>query len=206
MNGERMKKIEAQESGDKNSQQCKARLRKEVRERLAAVTAEERATGSQLARFLLERQPRWKKSRAIFFFAPLAEELDVWPLLADALAAGKMVALPRFDARTRRYVACEIRDPGNDLKPGKFGIREPAEECTQIALNRLDFTLVPGIAFDLHGRRLGRGQGFYDHLLADVRGTTCGVVYDQQIVEEVPVEPHDAFVNCILTPTRWIEL
>jgi 5-formyltetrahydrofolate cyclo-ligase len=66
--------------------------------------------------------------------------------------------------------------------------------------------LVPGVAFDLHGRRLGRGKGFYDRLLADVRGKTCGVAFDEQIVREVPVEPHDSDVNCILTPTRWIEL
>ena len=75
-----------------------------------------------------------------------------------------------------------------------------------VSLNRLDFILVPGVAFDLHGRRLGRGRGYYDILLAKVRGTTCGVAFDEQIVREVPVEPHDSDVNCILTPTRWIEL
>jgi len=75
-----------------------------------------------------------------------------------------------------------------------------------LSLNRLDFILVPGVAFDLQGRRLGRGKGFYDQILAVVRGTVCGVAFDQQITPEIPVEPHDAVVNCILTPTRWIEL
>ena len=69
-----------------------------------------------------------------------------------------------------------------------------------------DLILVPGVAFDLHGRRLGRGKGFYDQLLAAVRGTTCGVAFEQQMVREVPVEPHDIHLNSILTPTRWIEL
>jgi 5-formyltetrahydrofolate cyclo-ligase len=73
-------------------------------------------------------------------------------------------------------------------------------------LNRLDFILVPGVAFDLHGRRLGRGRGFYDQLLANVRGRTCGVAFDEQIVRDVPIEPHDVSLNCILTPTRWVEL
>ena len=104
------------------------------------------------------------------------------------------------------YVACEIKDPEKDLLVGRFGIREPETSCGEIELNRLDFTLVPGVAFDLQGRRLGRGKGFYDRMLAAVRGTTCGVAFDEQIVEEVPVEPHDTRVNCILTPTRWIEL
>ena len=64
----------------------------------------------------------------------------------------------------------------------------------------------PGVAFDLQGRRLGRGKGFYDRLLADLRGTICGVAFDEQIVSELPVGPTDISVNCILTPTRFIEL
>jgi len=170
------------------------------------MSAEERATGASGARLLIERQPIWQKARSILFFAPLAEELDVWPLMADALAAGKTVALPRFTPKTGGYVACQIEDLGRDLNQGKFGIREPAEKCAEIGINRLDFVLVPGIGFDLRGRRLGRGHGFYDQMLATVRGTTCGVAFDQQIVEEIPVEPHDILVNCILTPTRWTEL
>jgi 5-formyltetrahydrofolate cyclo-ligase len=66
--------------------------------------------------------------------------------------------------------------------------------------------LVPGVAFDLRGYRLGRGKGFYDQLLAAVRGPTCGVGFDEQIVDAVPVEPHDVRLSCLLTPTRWIEL
>jgi 5-formyltetrahydrofolate cyclo-ligase len=131
--------------------------------------------------------------------------MDVWPLLADCLAAGKTVALPRFDAATRRYVACQITDLARDLGEGQFGIREPGGHCIAIPPNRLDLVLVPGVAFDVHGRRLGRGKGFYDQLLAFVRGTTCGVAFDEQIVDSIPVEPHDVSLNCILTPTRWLE-
>jgi 5-formyltetrahydrofolate cyclo-ligase len=65
--------------------------------------------------------------------------------------------------------------------------------------------LVPGVAFDLHGGRLGRGKGYYDRLLKELRGTTCGVAFDQQVVEAIPVEPHDVRLDHVLTPTRWIE-
>jgi len=74
-----------------------------------------------------------------------------------------------------------------------------------ISGNRLDLILVPGIAFDLRGRRLGRGKGYYDRWLPALRGKTCGVAFDEQIVDDIPLEPHDVVVNCILTPTRWIE-
>jgi len=195
------------------------------------MTEAQRADASAQARALLGSQPRWQKAKTILFFAPLPGELDVWPMLGEALGGGKRVFLPRFvegggkpkqrpevrgqrsEARgpgttkqPGRYVVCEVSDLDKDLRLGQFGIREPASHCLELSLNRLDLTLVPAVAFDLHGRRLGRGKGFYDQLLAVVRGTTCGVAFDQQIVGEIPVEPHDVHVNCILTPTRWIEL
>lgn len=186
-------------------QETKDVLRRQIRAQLKAITGDQRALLSKQACLLLEKQAVWQKAETIFFYAPLPEELDIWPLLKDSLAAEKTVALPRFDAATRRYVACEIADIRQDINNGQFGIREPGGHCVAIPPNRLDLILVPGVAFDAHGRRLGRGKGFYDQLLASVSGTTCGVAFDEQIVEAVPIEPHDVHLNCILTPTRWIQ-
>jgi 5-formyltetrahydrofolate cyclo-ligase len=186
-------------------QNSKATLRQQIRARLKGMTPELRAADSAKARSLFERQSVWRNSKAVLFFAPLPGELDIWPLLDDALAAGKIVALPRFNAEASGYISCRIQNPAGDLQTGRYGIREAAVHCPPIGLNRLDLILVPGVAFDLCGRRLGRGRGFYDQLLAFVRGTTCGVAFDEQIAGEIPVEPHDVAVNCILTPTRWIE-
>lgn len=188
-----------------NSAGFKDALRQQIRGELKAMAAEQRAALSKQACLLLEKQAVWQNAGTIFFYAPLPEELDIWPLLRDSLAAKKTAALPRFDSATGRYVACEIADLARDISNGQFGIREPGGHCIAVPPNRLDLILVPGVAFDARGRRLGRGKGFYDQLLASVRGTTCGVAFDEQIVEAVPVEPHDAPLNCILTPTRWIE-
>ncbi len=155
---------------------------------------------------MLEEQALWKQAQSVLFFAPLPEELDVWPLLAKAISLGKAVALPRFVAEEKTYVACEVRHLTRDVRVGYFGIREPAERCAPVSSNRVDLILVPGVAFDLHGRRLGRGKGFYDQLLTMVRGMTCGVAFDEQVVPEIPIEPHDVELNCLLTPTRWIEM
>jgi 5-formyltetrahydrofolate cyclo-ligase len=187
-------------------QDSKQALRARIRERLKGMTEGQQATGSAQARSLLGSQPKWQAAHSVLFFAPFPGELDVWPLLGEALTAGKIVALPRFVAETKNYVACGVRDLARDLKTGEFGIREPADRCAQISLNRLDLVLVPGVAFDPHGHRLGRGRGFYDRMLETVRSTTCGVAFDEQIVSDLPVEPRDVSVNCILTPTRWIEL
>ena len=188
-----------------NIVESKATLRKEVRERIKALAPDQRAALSGRACALLQRQTIWEETPLIFFYAPLPDEVNVWPLIGDALAAGKTVALPRFDERTGQYVACEIQDTVRDITEGKFGIHEPGAHCIAVPPNRLDLVLVPGVAFDLQGRRLGRGKGFYDQMLASVRGTTCGVAFDEQIVDTIPVEPHDVHLNCILTPTRWSE-
>jgi 5-formyltetrahydrofolate cyclo-ligase len=184
-------------------QQAKAVLREQVRAELKKMSPAERAAASIQACVRLEEQTIWRDAQSILFYAPLPEELDLWRLLLDANADGKAVLLPRFDPEQNQYVTCHIKDVERDLQPGPFGIREPLPTCTKNVLNQLDLILVPGLAFDLNGHRLGRGKGFYDRLLAMHHGPTCGVAFDQQIVSAVPVEPHDLRLNCILTPTRW---
>ena len=183
----------------------KASLRASIRARLDGLTPAERAAASQLLLAQLKRQSILKSASSILFFAPLSDEPDIWQLLAETLLAGKTVALPRFSPRTQSYVVAVVRNLETDVQSGQFGIREPGVSCPEIPLNRLDLVLVPGVAFDARGRRLGRGKGFYDRLLPAVNGTKCGVAFDEQIVEAIPVGLLDIRVNCILTPTRWIE-
>ncbi len=188
-----------------NTLALKAELRRQVRTRLSTLTHAQRTQASSQARSILLQQKIWQQARSVLFFAPLPEELDVWPLLENALSQRKAVAFPKFDPAGMKYQACLVRDLSADLHIAKFGLREPAPHCTEL-IKQLDVVLVPGVAFDLHGRRLGRGKGYYDQLLADVQGTTCAVAFDEQLIDDVPVEPHDVHLDCILTPTRWIEL
>jgi 5-formyltetrahydrofolate cyclo-ligase len=184
---------------------AKAALRNQVQALLKQMPAEERAKASIQACSRLKQQAVWKNARLILFFAPLPQELDVWPLLLEALQGGKQVALPRFDLAASTYVACRVEHPDRDLVSGKFGIREPGALCRQVLPPGMDLILVPGVAFDLNGRRLGRGRGFYDRLLARLRSVKCGVAFDPQIVSQIPAEEHDLRLDCLLTPTRWTE-
>jgi 5-formyltetrahydrofolate cyclo-ligase len=186
--------------------EAKRRLREQVRAALRQIPAQERATSSTQARALLKAQAQWRAADSILFYAPLPEELDVWPLLAEALAAGKRVALPRFVAAAQGYEARRVLDLAADLELGQFGIREPRSRYPRFSSEPLDLILVPGVAFDLQGGRLGRGKGYYDQLLGGLRGTKCGVAFDQQVVDEIPMAPHDERLDFLLTPTRWIEL
>lgn len=190
--------------GPVNLQSSKAELRHKMRLALANVTPAVRAVESI---DLCDRlEPQLRSAHAILFFAPLPDELDVWPLLEKSLAAGKTSALPFFDATSDSYSARIIQRLETDIVTGKFGVREPAANCAPISFEQLHLVLVPGMAFDLHGRRLGRGRGFYDRLLEKVSGIKCGVCLDFQIVENLPAEPHDAKVGFIATPNRCVSI
>jgi len=160
---------------------------------------------SAQSRAILSGQSIWQQARAVLFYAPRKDELDLWPLVQTALSAGKRVFLPRYQADADAYCVGEIFDPSKDLLLGHYSIPEPAPHCLSSSLKPLDLLLVPGVAFDLLGRRLGRGKGYYDKMLATPGGVRCGVGFDEQIVSEIPVDPHDAYLNCILTPTRWLQ-
>jgi 5-formyltetrahydrofolate cyclo-ligase len=155
---------------------------------------------------LLQR-PEWQNARRILAYLALKDELDLSPALESALRAGKSVALPRFVPDQANYCAALVTESFASLPTGAFGIREPGETAPVLPLNQLDFILVPGVAFDASGGRLGRGKGFYDRLLANVNNATCikcGIAADEQIVTGIPAEPHDVPMNFILTPSRWI--
>jgi 5-formyltetrahydrofolate cyclo-ligase len=184
-------------------QAAKAALRKQIRAALGNISPAVRAVKSI---DLCERlKPQLRSARTILFFAPLPGEIDVWPLLEEMVPAGKTAALPRFDPVTQTYRARRVENPAGEIVSGKFGVREPAAGCVEIPLEKFDLVLVPGVAFDLSGNRLGRGKGFYDQLLAKISGVKCGVGYDFQLQEKIPAEPHDAKVDFVITPARTMK-
>jgi 5-formyltetrahydrofolate cyclo-ligase len=180
----------------------KSDLRQKIRTRLEIISTAVRAVESIE---LCERlKAQMFSAHTILFFAPLPDELDVWPVLELSLALGVICALPFFDAEKNTYGAKVINQLATDIVTGKFGVREPAASCAEIPLDQFDLVLVPGMAFDLSGNRLGRGHGFYDRLLAGVSGIKCGVGYDFQLLEQIPAEPHDVKVDFMLTPARFV--
>jgi 5-formyltetrahydrofolate cyclo-ligase len=180
----------------------KTALRQHIRAALGKISLAVRLVESlDLCRRL---EPQLPSAHSILFFAPLPDELDVWPLLEKLLRAKKICALPAFDPATQLYSARRVRNLETDIFTGKFGISEPLLACEEVPLHQFDLVLVPGMAFDLSGHRLGRGRGFYDRILSAASGIKCGVAYDFQLLETIPVEPHDARVNFIFTPNRCV--
>jgi len=150
---------------------------------------------------VLSANPKWMQGRRIGLFAGLADEPDTRPMLKLVQGAGKEVFFPRCHAGGGLTMA-RLED-ACDLSPGRFGILEPPQDAPCSSLLELDLILIPGVAFDRHGGRLGRGGGFYDRALAGADGSAgpkrLGVGFAFQLVERVPVLDHDLAVHGVLT-------
>ena len=148
----------------------------------------------------LARLSEFSGARALAIYAALPDELSTLALFRRALDAGKRLALPRVLGQGALEFAW-VRD-FEDLRPGRYGVPEPPSESVLVSLAEMDLIVVPGIAFDRGGGRLGRGGGYYDRALA-VLGTprpfVIGFATSEQLVPEVPREVFDERVDAVVT-------
>jgi 5-formyltetrahydrofolate cyclo-ligase len=145
--------------------------------------------------------------RTIAGYLAVKGELDPAAALARAQARGGKLALPRVYGEGPRLRFHRVA-PGAVLARGPLGILEPEAGLPEVAIEDLDVMLVPGLAFDAEGRRLGFGGGYYDGALASARERApgrpalIGLAYDFQIVDECPAGPRDVPVDLVVTDTR----
>jgi 5-formyltetrahydrofolate cyclo-ligase len=137
-------------------------------------------------------------------------ELDPSAALEAARAGGFDVALPRIDATSPPHLTFHLAAGPHELRDGPHGLTEPHETSREIAVADIDVMLVPGLAFDAAGRRLGMGGGYYDEagrrLRADGgRGLMVGFAYDFQIVDRCPSDENDVAVDFVVTDQRVLE-
>ncbi len=147
------------------------------------------------------------EAAAVLLTWPFRSEWDTRPLLAAAYAAGKIVVLPRVDRATRMLCLHAVADADRDVEIGFQGIPEPRADSPAVAPDAVDWVLVPGVAFDVAGARLGYGGGFYDRLLPLLRRGIPRIAgaFELQVVDHVPVAPHDLRVDAVVTEARRIE-
>ena len=178
----------------------KAQVRAAMRTRLRMVPPDDWKRQAAEVCERVRSLPEWTAARWVGGYVPMRDELDLVPLMREVLASGRRLALPAFDDASGQYGFREIGDWERDLVPGRYGVDEPVSGCAAVPVTWLDFVLVPGLAFDGRGGRLGRGKGFYDRLLASMVGVTCGVGGDGQLLPAVPVEAHDIRLNLVAAP------
>lgn len=183
----------------------KPTLRQTMRERLRAIDNVTRTHASdQIASHILRLSFSWSQNSTIAFFGGLKNEPDFLPLILPALMAqGACLACFQIDSGELHPRQIKSMD---DLQRGQMNVWEPKSHCQSVEISSLDVILVPGLAFTHEGHRLGRGGGYYDRLLAhpSCRAQRIGIVYDLQIVDSIPCEPHDQRVHQIITESGLI--
>jgi 5-formyltetrahydrofolate cyclo-ligase len=190
-------------------------LRREVKARLASIDAETIATASREACSRLITLPAFATASQIMLYMPLGHELDPALIAFECERLSKGLWLPRTNWELRQMSVAKApspstQAPNSSLITTRHGLREPYPAAATADPVTLDLILVPGLAFDPRGGRLGRGAGFYDRFLADLRhaggkASFVALALDEQILESVPMDRHDVFMDLIVTPTRTLE-
>jgi 5-formyltetrahydrofolate cyclo-ligase len=187
----------------------KRALRKVMRARREALDPAERLQASRAVGERLLSLPELSVALAVTGYASTRGEIDPSRALAAVAAGGAVVAYPRVSSERPRLRFHPVLDE-TALAVGTFGIFEPPAGSPEIALERLDVVLLPGLAFDEQGRRLGYGGGYYDELAARVRaqpgrrGLLVGVGFDFQLVARCPAGENDVAIDCVVTDARVI--
>jgi 5-formyltetrahydrofolate cyclo-ligase len=185
--------------------QKKVGVREGMRARLARLSPADVRVASAAIWERLAMVPKFASAQAMLMYVSRGNEVDTHGLIQQLLAMGKRVAVPSFDAGAQRYFASELNDFEGDMSEGRFGILEPRRECVRpLAADKLEVWLVPGLAFDKTGNRLGRGLGFFDRLLRETTGARIALAYDFQVLNEVPADAHDVRVDFIVTEKRVV--
>ncbi len=184
----------------------KKNLRSALRKLRAAVP--DRSERSRRACLHILEMPAWKTARAVLVYVNFRSEIETDLLIEKLLAASEKRCIVPFCLSDGGLELVEIHSR-EELEPGAYGIPEPRAEVRQlperiVLPQELDLAVLPGVGFDLQGRRLGQGGGFYDRLLPKLRKETptVGIAFECQLTEKIPSEPHDLGVKFIATEER----
>lgn len=177
----------------------KHNLRRRMRSVLRSIEPEVRRERSRAACRLLAEQPEWQNARTVFLYLATQHELDTTSLADVAWGEGRRVLAPRVDPRTAELLPIEIRNWA-DCLPGYRNVLEPVASEV-VPIEEIDLVVLPGLAFDAAGVRLGTGGGYYDRYLQNsgAKPVTCGFAFEMQFVAVVPSEQHDQRVQMLVT-------
>ena len=179
----------------------KVTIRHNMQALLGKIDASARHTRSLAACNRLAQTSEFRASQLIMLFLSMESEVETSTLAIQAWTAGKRIAVPRVFWEERVIEPVEIQSLDFSPQGKPAGPRDPVQG-TLVSLGQIDLVVVPGIAFDRRGYRLGRGKGFYDRFLAqkDLRALRVALCFQEQVLpQNLPIEPHDVPMNMIVT-------
>ncbi|MBI1920788.1 MAG: 5-formyltetrahydrofolate cyclo-ligase [Geobacter sp.] len=181
----------------------KRTLRRLLLERRRSLTREECLAASRVIQETFIRNAAFESAGAIALYAPIHGEVDTASVAVAALGARKTVAFPVVAGDNMVFRTITSLD---ELEQGAFGIMEPPLRNEALSPDTFDLIVLPGVAFDLRGNRIGYGKGYYDRLLHPLegKGRLVGFCHDFQLVDSIAGEPHDVRLDLVITEKRVI--
>lgn len=175
----------------------KQALRQRVRRQTAAVSPEYlKYAGQKITAWLVDC-PEYQQARTVMGFVSMKTEADMLPFLRRTLGDGKRLVVPLCTAPG--YMEARLINGMDDLRPGSYGILEPKAKCPQLAPEEIEFAVIPCVACDRWGNRLGHGGGYYDRYLAMYTGPAALVCPEALLQPSIPMEPLDRPVGLVVT-------
>ncbi len=180
----------------------KATIRRVVLRQLKQQREEDRRRKSEAIRRKVFRLMAFRRAHTVCCYVALPYEVQTWRMIEEMLLNGKRVVVPVVRRGTKRLQLSEVQNPTADLAPGTFGVWEPTPlSLRPVPPREVDFALVPGVAFDRRGHRLGHGHGYFDRLLSRLprAAVTVGLGFRFQLLDRLPTAAHDRAVQKVLT-------
>ncbi len=184
----------------------KQEIRNETARKIAGLKPEEIAARTKAIENRLFEFANYLEARIALLYLPVGVEVDSTEIIRRSYMYNKIVVLPAF-SEPSKIALMKVDDLSRDLIAGPRGNLEPnPARCKPVPLDCLDIAIIPGIAMDEKGGRLGTGQGYYDRLIPELPITTrkVGLVFEAQILPMIPLESHDKHVDIIITESRII--
>lgn len=185
----------------------KKSIRKEIMEKRSKLTWEIIKEKSHIIEERLFNLEEYQKSNFIFSFISFKDEVHTHEIIKNSLNMGKRIGVPVTVIKPRKLLVSELKDFEKELEIGYYGILAPKKEYQRIlSPNIVDLVLVPGVAFDVEGYRVGYGGGYYDRFFSSLKKDVIkiGLCYDLQILSQVPRDPYDIPVDLIISENRLI--
>ena len=180
----------------------KKQLRAKILNRLLNISQKERAEKSSLIKEKIFALPEFKKAKRIMFYVSKPSEVDTRPMIEQSIQMGKEVVVPAILPGSKKLLSCRLKDYRQGLVAGPYGVDQPeVSKDSLVNPKKIDLFIIPGLAFDSRGNRLGRGQGYYDRFLARTPRYTprIGVAFKFQMVNNLPCDRYDQPVNKLVS-------
>ena len=186
---------------------AKIQIREDIAKIISAVAESDIAKKVRAIEDRLFEFANFLEAKIALLYVSGDNEVQTKNIIKRAYSYNKIVVLPAFDPKTFEMELMKVDKFAQELKPGPRGVPEPnAGRCKIVPIDRIDIAIIPGIAFDEKGGRIGTGRGYYDRLIPKLAITTrkVALTLEEQIIPQIPMESHDKHVDIIITDKRII--